>query len=119
MDYPKLVVLGLREHRIDSLQERFGEALEPLVRRSLKDDAVRHHENAPGLVSGPVLPARLFDDLDRRSSSRTEDELLYLAGTLDGVPPAAEFFLDRRDVVAHLDGAESYLTQHQHQGLRG
>ena len=56
----------------------------------------------------------------RHAATRSEDELLNLAGALDGKPVAAEFLLNGRKVVANLsDGAEADLSQDQHQRLIG
>ena len=113
-------MLGFREDCANGLQELVGEVLEPPVGCRLHDDAVLHHEDAPGFVPGPVLPALLLDDLYWYPTGRSEDELLNLAGALYGKPVAAEFLLNGRNVVAHLaDGAEADLSQDQHQRLIG
>ena len=120
LDDAEPVMLGLREDCANGVQELVGEVLEPPIGRGLQDDAVLHHEDAPGFVPGPVLPALLLDDLYGYPTSRSEDELLNLAGALDGKPVAAEFLLNGRNVVAHLaDGTESDLSQDQHQRLIG
>ena len=120
LDDAEPVVLGFREDRADGVPELVGEVLEPPVGRRLHDDAVLHHEDAPGFVPGPVLPALLLDDLYRHAATRSEDELLNLAGALDGKPVATEFLLNGRNVVADLsDGAEADLSQDQHQRLTG
>ena len=76
VDHTQLVVFGLGEDGADSHLQPLGEVLEPGVGRGLQDDRVLCHEDAPGFVLVPVVPALLFRQLDRGGAAGGEGDLV-------------------------------------------